>query len=118
MWHAIHEIELCFNTKELKDICFVYDDLVDPAFRKETFKSTIIELIKKGEAVRAIKLLVNICKRHNLHSKYLNGLIFYLRHNKRGIEIRKILTVKESLLKHIFNNMARVILAMLVDVIH
>ena len=89
MWHAIHEIELCFNTKELKDICFVYDDLVDPTFRKETLKTTIIKLVEEGEAVRAIKLLVNICKRHNLHSKYLNGLIFYLRHNKKGIKIRK-----------------------------
>lgn len=89
LWHATHEIELCFNTKELKDICFVYDDLVDPVFRKETLKSTIIELIKKGEAVRAIKLLVNICKRYHLHSNHFNGLIFYLRHNKKGIEIRK-----------------------------
>ena len=89
LWHAIHEIELCFNTKELKDIRFIYDDLVDPTFRKETLKNTIIELVEKGEVVIAIKLLVNVCKRHNLHSKYLNGLIFYLRHNKKGIEIRK-----------------------------
>ena len=89
LWHVIHETKLCFNPKELKDICFIYDDLFDPAFRKETFKNIIIELVEEDATVRAIKLLVSICKRHNLHSKYSNGLIFYLRYNKKGIKIKK-----------------------------
>ena len=42
LWHAIHEIELCFSTKELKDIRFIYDDLVDPTFRKETLKNNLL----------------------------------------------------------------------------
>ena len=85
----IHETKLCFNSKELKDICFIYEDLVDPAFRKQTLKNIIIELVEEDATVRVIKLLVSICKRHNLHSKYSNGLIFYLRYNKKGIKIKK-----------------------------
>ena len=89
LWHLIHEIELHFNTKELKNINFVYDDLVDQAFRRNTLKDTIIELVTNAEVVKACKLLTNIRERYNLHSKALNGLIYYLRHNKNGIKIRK-----------------------------
>ena len=88
-WHTIHKIDAVFNTKAMKKMTINYASLINPKFVKNTLKETVIELVKKGEVVTAYKLLIAVKETHHLNSYELNGLIHYLRTNKKGIEIWK-----------------------------
>ena len=61
--------------------------MIEQRFIKPTLKETIIELVKNGEVVKAYKLLTAVIKIYHLDCYELNDLIYYLRMNKKGIEI-------------------------------
>ena len=88
-YHAVHNIDMTFSTKELKDFNPNYVGLIDGQFIKSSLKETITNLVKEGEAVKAYKLLIAIVQKNHLVSYKLNGLICYLRNHKKGIEMWK-----------------------------
>ena len=78
---------LSLTLKKLKEFNPRYEGLIEQRFIKPTLKETIIELVKNGEVVKAYKLLIAIIKIYHLDCYELNGLIYHLRMNKKGIEI-------------------------------
>ena len=87
LWHLLNKIDAIFNTKKLKEFNPRCEGLVEQRFIKPTLKETIIELVKNGEVVKAYKLLIAVIEIYHLDCYELNGLIYYLRMNKKGIEI-------------------------------
>ena len=87
LWHLLNKIAAIFNTKKLKEFNPRCEGLIEQRFIKPTLKETIIELVKNGEVVKAYKLLIAVINIYHLDCYELNGLICYLRMNKKGIEI-------------------------------
>ena len=87
LWHLLNKIDAIFNTKKLKEFNPRCEGLVEQRFIKPTLKETIIELVKNGEVVKAYKLFIAVIKIYHLDCYELNGLIYYLRMNKKSIEI-------------------------------
>ena len=87
LWHLLNKIATVFNTKKLKEFNPSCEGLIEQRFIKPTLKGTIIELVTNGEVVKAYKLLIAIIEIYHLDWYELNGLIYYFRMNKKGIEI-------------------------------
>ena len=87
LWHLLNKIAAIFNIKKLKEFNPRCEGLVEQRFIKPTLKETIIELVKNGEVVKAYKLFIAVIKIYHLDCYELNGLFYYLRMNKKSIEI-------------------------------
>lgn len=86
-WHLINKIHLVFNIKnESKHDLFFHNKKL---FRqiKTKYRNEIVKLIKETKIDEAILILSEFKYKFNFKVKEINGLILYLKRNKRAIEI-------------------------------
>ena len=86
-WHLINKIHLVFNIKnESKHDLFFHNKKL---FRqiKTKYRNEIVKLIKETKIDEAILMLSEFKYKFNFKVKEINGLILYLKRNKRAIEI-------------------------------